>query len=222
MSNADVVKTDLSPARPDHALLIVDMISDRFDRDQKLFNRAVKAAQKIAALKEKAVAAGVPVIYLNDGFDLRTEPPTEVINKFKGRAGRSREIVELLEPGADDHFIVKPHRSGFYGTPLGSLLLSQSVSNVVITGMTTDICVLFTAHDAFMRGYYVYIPADCVFAMQNRHHIDALAFMKRVAEAEVCTAEDMTFTSRAPLCESEQSASVTYLPPVSGMHYVSF
>src|SRR5262249_37815312 len=82
---------------------------------------------------------------------------------------------------------------GFYGTSLGVLLLSMGVSNIILTGVTTDICILFTAHDAYMRGYNVHIPSDCCASGDPKHHSNALSFLKRVAEADVRETEAIDF-----------------------------
>ena len=54
-----------------------------------------------------------------------------------------------------------------------------------VIGWTTDICVLFTAHDAYMRKFKVRVPSDCTNAIRPTHHSQALTFLRRVAEADV-------------------------------------
>src|SRR3546814_3657560 len=71
-------------------------------------------------------------------------------------------LVRLLRPRKADLFIIKPMHSGFYATNLQALLPRLGVSRLVLTGMATELCVLFTAADAHMRDSSLWTPADCV------------------------------------------------------------
>jgi nicotinamidase-related amidase len=54
--------------------------------------------------------------------------------------------------------------SGFFATPLETLQRHLGVDTLIVTGLATDICVYFTADDAYMRGYALCVPYDCVTA----------------------------------------------------------
>ena len=69
--------------------------------------------------------------------------------------------VELLQPEQDDYYVLKPKHSAFYQTNLESLLGYLEADTLIITGMAGDICVLFTANDAYMRDFRLIIPPDC-------------------------------------------------------------
>jgi nicotinamidase-related amidase len=167
------------------ALLIVDMISDfEFEDGDRLFSNTLEILEPLAALKVNMRARGIPVIYVNDELGDGSDRLIEDIGKLGDRSDRASQILELLAPDGADHWIVKPQRSGFYATRLGNLLLSLNVSSVVVAGVTTDICVFFTAHDAYMRGYSLWIPSDCCAAVEASHHDDALSFIRRVADAD--------------------------------------
>ena len=151
-----------SQAQINTALLIIDLISDfSFKDGEKLFPHALQAAENIAALKTKAKASGVPVIFVNDNYGRWNDDFSGYKKYVRENSEKGRKVLGLIEPEADDYFILKPQRSGFYATALGVLLLSLDVSTVIVTGVTTDICVLFTAHDAYMRGFHVGVPGDC-------------------------------------------------------------
>ena len=166
------------------ALLIMDMISDfSFEDGDKLFEPALAAAEKIAELKKRARAAAASVIYVNDNYGRWNEDFGTFVERTSESSGKGRQIIEKLEPEPDDLFVVKPQRSGFYATPLGVLLLSKDIFRLTITGVTTDICVLFTAHDAYMRGFCVQVPADATAAVKPEYHAQALDFIRRVADA---------------------------------------
>jgi nicotinamidase-related amidase len=168
------------------ALLMIDVVSDyQFEDADELLVHALPMARQLAGLKKDARKAGVPVIYVNDNFGKWQEDfKLSVKTILKSGSPRAVEIVTLLEPASDDYYILKPQRSAFFDTPLYFLLESLKVSRLVITGVTTDICVLFSAHDAYMRGYQVFVPEDCCAAIRTTYHTEALRFARRIAQAD--------------------------------------
>ena len=75
---------------------------------------------------------------------------------------RGRALVEALVPEPDDYFVLKPKHSGFFSTTLDILLEYLGVKTVILTGVAGNICVLFTANDAYMRDFSLVVPRDCV------------------------------------------------------------
>ena len=166
------------------ALLIVDMISDfEFEDGEKLCPPALAAAENIRELKKRAKDQRAPVIYVNDNYGHWNEDFRTFAARIRNGSERGRRITDLLAPEEDDLYILKPQRSGFYETPLSVLLQSLKVSNLIICGVTTDMCVLFTAHDAYMRGFQVFVPADCSAAVEPEFHQQAIDLIRRVADA---------------------------------------
>ena len=110
---------------------------------------------------------------------------------------RGKEIAEQLRPSKDDYYVLKPQRSAFYETPLAVLLASMKVSNLVLAGFTTDICVLFSAHDAYMRGFRVFVPSDCSAAADMKHHEQALELIARIADVDISPSANLELSSRA-------------------------
>jgi nicotinamidase-related amidase len=181
------------------ALLILDMITDfEFKDGEKLFPQALEIAPTIARLKEKAKAADAAVIYVNDNYGRWNEDFHSYVRNIEHNSDKGRRIVEMLRPQKDDMFVLKPQRSGFYATPLGVLLLSMGTSRVVVTGVTADICVLFTAHDAYMRGFSVCVPSDCTTAINRRHSQHALRFLERIADVDVSASDEVEFSGHKP------------------------
>ena len=64
-------------------------------------------------------------------------------------------------PEDDDYFVLKPKHSAFFATTLDTLLAYWR-DNLIMTGIAGNICVLFTANDAYMRDYNIIVPSDCV------------------------------------------------------------
>lgn len=176
------------------ALLIVDMIADfKFKDGEKLFNNALPVAKRIAHLKDRANRSSIPVIYVNDNYGQWKNDFAATLRAAES-SSEGKQIVSVLRPGPDDFYILKPQRSGFFATPLSVLLESLEVSRLIVTGVTTDICVLFTAHDAHMRGFSVSVPADCCAAVEMSDHTIALKMLERVADADIGDSPKITFS----------------------------
>jgi nicotinamidase-related amidase len=97
----------------------------------------------------------------------------------------ARDIVERLAPRAGDYFIIKPQFSGFYATNLQVLLPKLGVRRLILVGMAADICVLFTAADAHMRDYDLWIPADAVAGEDAKRTAWALEVMRASMGARI-------------------------------------
>jgi nicotinamidase-related amidase len=182
------------PDQAETALLIIDAINDlEFDGGERMLESALPMAEAIATLKRHTTAAGIPTIYLNDNFgQWRSDFRTVVRQNLDGVRGSP--IVRLLVPAEDDYFVLKPKHSGFFDTTLQTLLRFIGVKRLILTGLTTDMCVLFTAIDAHMRDYDIAVPADCCAASAPAHHAQALAYLARVLNADVRTSEQMEWS----------------------------
>lgn len=160
------------PAGP--ALLLIDVLNDfQFPESGKLLRYALPAARRIARLRQALKADGIPVIYVNDNFG-RWQ------SDFKEQVARW-----LLLPQEDDYFVLKPKHSGFYATPLEVLLGYLGVRDLILTGFATDICVVYTANDAYMRDYGLTVVSDCVAAESLPANRLALEQMKSRLKARV-------------------------------------
>ena len=84
------------------------------------------------------------------------------------------EIVDPLRPLPGEVIIRKHRHNSFAGTELDMLLRSNGVRSLIVTGVTTERCVLATITGAIARDYYVVVPGDCVAAPDSRMHAAAL------------------------------------------------
>ena len=168
------------------ALLIVDVINRLdFEGAEALIEPALRMAERLAALRERADRAGVPVIYVNDNFDDWERDFSALVDDIVERDLPGRPLVELLRPRPGDLHILKPRRSGFHSTPLEILLARLEVDRLVICGLQTHICVLFTAHAAHMRDYEIVVPGDCCAAETRADHEAALRLLSSGLDIEV-------------------------------------
>ncbi len=180
------------PRRSPVALLLVDVINDlEFDGGEELLVHALPMAQRLAAFKKKAQAARIPVIYANDNFGQWQSDFARTVRHCCSRGVRGGAMSRLLKPAADDYFVLKPRHSGFFGTTLDILLHHLGTRLVIVAGLATDICVLFTANDAYMREYSVVVPGDCSAAENPHDHDRALRQMQRILKADISPSTDL-------------------------------
>lgn len=180
---------DLHGNAPDEApvvLLLIDVINDlEFEGGEALLAQALPMADRLAALKERAGAAGIPAVYVNDNFGRWRSNLHALLEHCRAEGVRGRALVERLLPGPDDYFVLKPKHSGFFSTTLDTLLEYLRARTLILTGLTADNCVLFTASDAYLRDYHLIVPDDCVASIDPGDTRQALAHMRRVLKAEV-------------------------------------
>src|SRR6476659_6222908 len=118
--------SDLHGNAPDQspvALILIDVVNDlEWPGGETMFPYALKMAERVAALKTRATASGVPTIYVNDNFGRWKSDFRAQIARCLEPNVRGRPLVELLRPSEDDYFVLKPMHSGFFGTTLELLL----------------------------------------------------------------------------------------------------
>jgi nicotinamidase-related amidase len=193
MSNSDRDPHGNAPDKSAAALLLIDVINDfDFPEADELLRFALPMAHRIAALKARAKQAGIPVIYVNDNFGRwQSDFKGQIDHCLKAHA-RGKGLVELLRPEEDDYFVLKPKHSGFYASSLEVLLGFLGSRNLILTGVAGNICVLFTANDAYMRDYHLLVPSDCVASNSEEENKAALEEMKQVLKADVRLAEQIS------------------------------
>lgn len=168
-----------------YALLLVDVINAlEFDGGERLRPTALAMARRLARLKARAARAGVPCIYVNDNFKQWRSDFRMLVDRCLHGGVRGEPIARLLAPGEDDYFVLKPLHSGFYMTTLDLLLRELGSTRLVICGMATEGCVLFTASDAYIRGFEIVVPRDGSASESAARHRHALDIMKKMLKAD--------------------------------------
>lgn len=192
---------DLHGNAPDNspvALLLVDVINPLdFPEADRLLRYAVPAAERLAELKRRAKQLGVPVVYANDNFGRWRSDLSAVVERCLQPGCKGRPLAERLHPEPDDYFVLKPKHSAFFSTTLDTLLRYLGTRTLVLGGFAADICVLFTANDAYMRDLKLVIPEDGVASNEAADRDSALALMGRVLKAEVTPAAEIAFPALA-------------------------
>jgi nicotinamidase-related amidase len=189
--------SDLHGNAPDNsnmALILIDVINDlAFDDGKKLLKHALPMARSIAALKARAKQAGIPSIYVNDNFGRWQSDFQKSVEHCLADDVPGKPLATLLQPEENDYFVLKPKHSGFYSTALDLLLTHLGAKTLVLTGIAGNICVLFTANDAYMRDYRLIIPADCVASNTLKENNSALELMKKVLKADIRSSTEIDF-----------------------------
>ena len=172
------------------AVIVVDMQND-FGSPGGMFDRAgidIKPIQDIvepiSAVLQAARSEGMLVVYLKMAFqpDLSdssypdgptwvkhrqleagepTTAPDGTPSRILIRDTWNTEIVDELQPQADDIVIYKNRYSGFYNTTLETALRGRGIENVVVVGATTSVCVDSTVRDAVFRDLHCLVLEDC-------------------------------------------------------------
>jgi ureidoacrylate peracid hydrolase len=189
----------LLPARPEAlrldpattAIIVVDMqnayASEGGYVDEAGFDVGPAAATigRVAEVLEVARGAGMPVIFLQNGWDagyveagtpmspnwhksnalktMRARP--ELAGRFLARGGWDYELVDALAPQGGDIRVHKPRYSAFFNSQLDSVLRARGVRTLVFTGIATNVCVESTLRDAFHLEYF------CVLLDDATHHL---------------------------------------------------
>ncbi|PBB07077.1 MULTISPECIES: cysteine hydrolase family protein [Salimicrobium] len=173
------------------ALLLIDFINSMdFDGGENLLQNTKEIVPDVKALKQEAKDNDVPVIYVNDNFGLWQDHVEDLIKDVK--KGIGRPVIEELEPARDEYFILKPKHSGFYGTQLDILLRQLGIEQLIISGIAGDICTLFTANDAYMRGYHLWVPENVSASEYKEDNDNALRIIKRSLQADITSTKDFT------------------------------
>jgi nicotinamidase-related amidase len=180
------------PEKSSVVLLLIDVINDfEFLDGKKLLRHALPMAKRLAHLREITKKRGYAVVYVNDNFGRWRSDFKSQVDHCLNDGTIGEEIVRLLRPEEDDYFVLKPAHSAFFSTTLDILLRHFEAEVLIITGVATNICVEFSANDAFLRGYKLFIPSDCVAANTAKLSRDSLAHMKSVLKAHTPMSRDL-------------------------------
>jgi len=132
----------------------------------------------LAALMAAWRAAGLPIIHTREGHmpDLSDCPPAKLnrgapsmrigdpgaFGRILIRGEYGHDIVDELQPLPGEEVIDKPGKGAFYATDLSEILEKSGIKALVVTGVTTEVCVHTTVREANDRGYECLVLADCV------------------------------------------------------------
>jgi nicotinamidase-related amidase len=174
------------------ALLLIDVIKDMdFEGSEPLVRQASAMGERIAALKTRAKAARIPVVYINDNFGRWQSDFRRLIQHCLEDGVPGESLVRTLVPDDDDYFVLKPKHSAFFATTLDTLLAYLGAKTLILTGIAGNICILFSANDAYMRDYHIVVPADCVVSKTTEENDHALQQIRQVLKGDISASTDL-------------------------------
>ena len=179
------------------ALVVIDMQRDFLEpggfgsalgNDVSLLASAVEPLQKVLAA---ARDLGMTVIHTREGHrpDMTDCPPAKFARgEFIGtdspkgriliRGEYGHDIVDELAPAPCEVVLDKPGKGSFYATDLELMLRNRGIKSLIVTGVTTEVCVHTTVREANDRGYRCVVPGDCCASYFPELHIAGLAMIK--------------------------------------------
>jgi nicotinamidase-related amidase len=180
------------------ALLLIDVVNDlAFKGSETLVEQAEPMSKRLADFKRRAMRAGIPVVYVNDNFGQWRSDFRQTVVHCMSASSPGHVVSRRLRPTSQDYFVLKPKHSGFYDTTLETLLDDLEIRRVVVTGIAGNICVLFTANDAYMRGLRIYAPSDCIVSNTPEDNAHALRQIEVVLKGNTEPSQHLTFARRA-------------------------
>ena len=181
------------------ALLIIDMQRDFLEpggfgaalgNDVAQLRRTIAPNQRLLAAWR---AAGLPAIHTREGHrpDLTDLPPAKYqrgrsqtrigdagpMGRILVRGEAGHAIISELAPAAGEPVIDKPGKGAFFATDLHAILANRGIRQLVVTGVTTEVCVSTTVREANDRGYDCLVLADCTGSYLPEFHASALAMV---------------------------------------------
>lgn len=176
------------------AVLVIDFSCGFTDPDCPLGSDLTPEVEATRRLLDAARAKGLPVIFTTIGFEPHGKDGGLWLQKAPSLAalelgGRWIEIDPRLGLRDDEVVIMKKGASGFFGTNLASVLVSQRVDSVILCGATTSGCVRATAIDLLQYGWPTLVPRECVGDRAQAPH-EANLFDIQAKYADVVSVED--------------------------------
>jgi nicotinamidase-related amidase len=153
---------------PETALLVIDMLNAYDHEDAEPLAESVREKlPAIVRLRDEARDApnDILTVYVNDNHDAWEKGREDLVQLALD--GRHPDLVEPIAPREPVPFIAKGRHSIFYQTAIDHLLRANEVQRIVMCGQVTEQCILYSALDAYIRGYDIVVSPDAVA------HIDA-------------------------------------------------
>ena len=185
------------------AVLVIDFSCGFTGPDCPLGSDLTSEVEATRQLLDAARAKGLPVVFTTIAFEPSLKDGGLWMQKVPALGvlqlgGKWADIDPRLGARDDETVIVKKGASGFFGTNLASVLVSQGVDSVILCGATTSGCVRATAVDLLQYGWPTVVPRECVGDRAQAPH-DANLFDIQAKYADVVSVEDaLAYVAEVP------------------------
>jgi nicotinamidase-related amidase len=195
---AEPGKIAIDPART--AIVMIDMQRDFLEpggfgetlgNDVSLLAKAIKPAKALLTWARKL---GMLIVHTREGHrpDMADAPPAKVergapsmrigdpgaMGRILIRGEAGHDIIPELAPEAGEPVVDKPGKGAFYATDLQTILQNRGIENLIVGGVTTEVCVHTTVREANDRGYRCIVAADCCGSYFPEFHEMGLKMIK--------------------------------------------
>ena len=171
------------------AIIVIDMLND-FVSGKLGFERAKAIVPNIKRLLDFAHERDIPVIYVCDAHSAE-DPELKLWGEHAMAGSEGAQVVPELKPTKKDSVLEKHTYDIFFNTDMDEMLRGMGVKRLVLTGVVTEICVQNSAAGAFLRGYEIAVPEDCVASPDESAHRASLEYMKHVYGANVTNSNEL-------------------------------
>jgi nicotinamidase-related amidase len=174
---------------PGVAVIVVDMLNPYDHEDGEALAEQVRdRIEPLRVLIDATPEAGADLVYVNDNYEDFTATSKDLGEN--AMRGRHPELVEPILPPKGTLFVQKVRHSAFYSTALDHLLRTRDIETIVMAGQVTEQCILYSALDAYVRGFQVRIARDAVAPLDPELGDAALLMMERNMKADVMAADE--------------------------------
>ena len=180
-------------------LLIIDMQHDFMDLDAPCYNLGAElTVAPTARLIEMFRRLGLPVIFTREAHrpgrvdaGIEADPDYHIpVHTVEDTYGY--EIVEALAPESGELIVDKRRYNCFLGTELELLLRTAAIDTIVICGVSSDMCVHWTAGEAFQRDFHTRVVEDCTAGMGQADHEASLLMLRNLCSGgRAITSDDI-------------------------------
>lgn len=168
------------------ALLVIDLLEDFVYEGGKLY--IGKAAKKVLPEAKKAIekarSENIPVFFVCDNHR-EDDAEFDMFPPHCIRSSKGAQIARELGQKPEDYIIYKRRYSAFFGTDLDLTLRELGVKELILVGVCTNICVLYTAADARMLNYKISVLKDAVASFDEKAHEFALKELQNTLGAQI-------------------------------------
>jgi nicotinamidase-related amidase len=174
----------------DIALIVIDMLNPYDHEHADLLTESVESMVGTLArvVEEAKEADGVDLVYVNDNYEDYSASRDDIVQRALD--GKRPDLIEPIVPPPGVAFLQKARHSAFYSTALDHLLRERRIGTILLAGQVTEQCILYSALDAYVRGFDIRVAPDTVAHIDEELGAAALRMMERNMRVDVVDASD--------------------------------